>query len=94
MTRLRQLSDLLRDQTKWPDDFVWDYSHADQCAIGLACVTDVIDRVNSSFVTYLDFPEMTERQFEAVFYDRGQHLNYEEVTAHEVADRIDELLEA
>lgn len=93
MTILRQLSELLRDQTKWPDDFVWDYSDQNSCAIGLAHEVGLL-RIEPRHVEHKDFPELTERQFEEVFFTRGHHLNYDQVTAHEVADRIDELLEA
>jgi len=92
MTILRQLSELLRDQTKWPDDFAWDYSDSNTCAIGLARAVELI-RTRPTDVTHETFPEMTEYQFNKVFFDRGHHLNYDQVTTHEVADRIDELLE-
>ena len=93
MTILRQLSELLRDQTKWPDDFVWDYSDSNTCAIGLAHAVELIN-TEPRDVTHETFPEMTSGEFDEVFFNRGQHLNYDQVTAHEVADRIDELLEA
>ena len=32
---LTDLSALLRDQSKWPKDFVWNYIHPLHCAIGL-----------------------------------------------------------
>ena len=36
MSKLQELRDLLRDETKWPEGFKWDYSVTSQCALGLA----------------------------------------------------------
>jgi hypothetical protein len=33
---IETLAQILRDQTKWPEGFQWDYSDCRQCAMGLA----------------------------------------------------------
>jgi hypothetical protein len=43
MSTLQALHDLLLDQSKWPDDFEWNYGSCDSCAIGLAWHTGLID---------------------------------------------------
>lgn len=33
---LRDLSDVLRDRSRWPKDFEWDFEYTDTCDMGLA----------------------------------------------------------
>jgi hypothetical protein len=42
MSKLQELHDLLRDETKWPDGFKWDYALNSKCALGLAIDTGLI----------------------------------------------------
>ena len=42
MSKLQTLYDLLRDETKWPDGFKWDYALNSKCALGLAVDTGLI----------------------------------------------------
>jgi hypothetical protein len=39
MSKLRDLQELLLDETRWPEDFEWNYARASTCAIGLARAT-------------------------------------------------------
>jgi hypothetical protein len=43
MSKLQTLYDLLRDETKWPEGFKWDYAVTSQCALGLALATGMVD---------------------------------------------------
>ena len=90
MSTLKELSELLRDQTKWPDGFTWDYATTDHCAIGLMYVTHMIN-ITPHHVTEDDL-EMDYPSFDHIFFGRGPRGSYEEVTSDEVADRIDSYL--
>ena len=43
MSTLQALHDLLRDETKWPAGFEWNYSLHTSCALGLAVATGLVE---------------------------------------------------
>jgi hypothetical protein len=44
VSKLQTLYDLLRDQSKWPLGFEWDYGNNSKCALGLAVETGLMRR--------------------------------------------------
>jgi hypothetical protein len=89
MSTLRQLSDLLRDQTKWPEDFQWDYSDSSHCAVGLACAVGLIQGKHPSGIYGADFG-ISAAAFETIFMTwdgRGPKA----VTPTAVAKRIERM---
>jgi hypothetical protein len=85
MSTLQALSDLLRDRTKWPDTFIWDFGDFDTCAIGLACRAGLIDRaVRPADVLAADLG-IDEPAYWRLFVSS----NARPTTATDIAERID-----
>jgi hypothetical protein len=86
---LRTLADVLRDRSRWPEGFRWDYGSARTCGMGLAkllwpervrTIGDLADKLGLSMrVTYRLF-----------FVTPG--IRPSDVTPHHVADAIDAYL--
>ena len=83
MSELKQLVELLRDEARWPKDFEWNYGISDTCALGLAWRSN-IDEVDKF--------GLDEVEFEWVFFNKGRHQSYRQVTAREIANRIEKVL--
>lgn len=83
MSQLKQLVELLRDETKWPEDFEWNYGISYTCALGLAFKVgiDEVDKFG-----------LNEETFQWVFFNKGNHQSYRQVTAREIASRIERVL--
>ena len=90
MTKLRKLSELLRDQTKWPDYFEWDYSDQNTCALGLAREIGLI-RCRPQSASGKTFG-LAQTEFEYLFFNAHDVGSYAAVTPEIVADRIDKVL--
>lgn len=90
MSTLQALHDLLLDQSKWPDDFVWDYGDTSCCAIGLACATGLLKDVKPNYVHGHHFGISDQHAHELFF--SGNIGVYSTVTPEVVADRIAALL--
>ena len=97
MSKLRELHDLLRDETKWPDGFKWDYSFKDHCALGLAVKTGLLDSPYTGPYAF----DLTKRDWERIFTrparGDGWHTserNWCDVTPVMVARRIKKHLKA
>ena len=90
MSTLQALHDLLLDQSKWPNNFVWDYRSCDMCAIGLAWRADLIDVDRPSHAQGYHFGIDNETAHK-IFYTT---LNgeYAGVTPEVVAERIANIL--
>lgn len=94
---LAELAEILRDRSRWPDDFVWDYGHCAHCAMGLAgrlwdasllvtetdYVWDYRRRVAGYFALTVD-------ETRSIFF--GLNLWWREITPEHVADAIDAYL--
>jgi len=86
---LRTLADVLRDRSRWPAGFQWDYGSARTCAFGLAAllwpehvrtIGDLAEKLGLSM-------HVTFRLF---FGNHG--IPASDVTPHHVADAIDAYL--
>jgi hypothetical protein len=100
---LENLAYVLRHQELWPEDFVWNYAHAPNCAIGLCTklYRQPIDHLNAKL-------REEYGAFNKIFNDSGDEtetvtlfgfipiwqrkLEMNEITPEIVADRIDNWL--
>ena len=90
MSKLQDLQDLLRDETKWPEGFKWDYSLNTKCALGLAYETGLIsaDEMLDPAVFGL-----TDSEWGSIFQtplssSPYREMGYTKVTPHTVSIRI------
>jgi hypothetical protein len=91
------LSDILRDESRWPPGFVWDYSYCGRCAMGLAArlwlgyQTGLIDAPAVAARAMADAFHMPVKAAYAIFTNL-KFPNYESVSPGDVADAIDAYL--
>jgi hypothetical protein len=96
MSKLQELHDLLRDETKWPDGFKWDYSLKDHCALGLAVKTGLLDSPYTGPYAF----DLTGHDWERIFQTplgnryRFNEDNWAKVKPSTVALRIRKHLKA
>ena len=95
MSKLQTLYDLLRDETKWPDGFKWDYALNTKCALGLAVDTGLIsgDEMFRPAAFGLDQIEW-ERIFHQPMGSPYRESGYTKVKPSTVALRIKRQLKA
>ncbi len=95
MSKLQELHDLLRDQSKWPLGFEWDYANNSKCALGLAVETGLLrrDEVYSPAAIGLDSATW-ERIFQRPMGGRFNEDAYTKVKPTTVALRIKRHLKA
>ena len=98
MSKLQELHDLLRDETKWPDGFKWDYAATAQCALGLAAKSGLLSSNDGDGPCAFD---LTQRDWLDIFQRpaRGNRFNtseanWQKVTPIMVARRIKRHLKA
>jgi hypothetical protein len=99
MRDIRDLAAALRDKSKWPVGFRWNYENCHSCAMGFAC--DLYpeyggsDTANSSRMVKL-FGGDEEALHEIFIGDwkdaDGEDIRYIDVTPEMVADRIDQYI--
>jgi len=85
---LKDLSNLLRDPSQWPEGFVWDYTDAEYCAMGLVVksVPSVRQMVNGNnnggvylnnylhtMADYFGMPLWAARK---IFYRAGENARF------------------
>jgi hypothetical protein len=90
MSTLAALRDLLRDESRWPEDFHFNYGEFETCAIGLAVRTGLVKQHKSGNPAMVDAAQfgIDERTYWAIFVSGG----FKRVTAAVVAERIDAYL--
>jgi hypothetical protein len=90
MSTLQALHDLLLDQSKWPDDFAWNYDDCQTCAIGLAWQVGLIDVDRPADAQGFDFG-IDHVTAHGIFYTT-LNGSYAAVTPEIVAERIANIL--
>jgi hypothetical protein len=96
MSKLQELHDLLRDETKWPEGFKWDYALNSNCALGLALKSGIMP---SSYIGPYAF-DLTQRDWDRIFQTplgnryRFNEDNWAKVQPSTVALRIKRHLKA
>jgi hypothetical protein len=90
MSTLQALHDLLLDQSKWPDDFAWNYDDCESCAIGLAWREGLIDvdRPADAHGYHFGIDHVTAHEIFFTTLDGS----YAAVTPEVVAERIANIL--
>ena len=88
---LATLSAILRDRTRWPADFRWDYGRCDMCALGMAwrlgfATHPLPSKVMPAFGLSIEDDDAFNL-FVGVGSDLGKHQC--DVTPEDVADAID-----
>ena len=97
MSKLQALHDLLRDETKWPEGFKWDYALNTKCALGLAERTGLVCRDQLYSPATFD---LTQRDWFRIFQTplgnryRFNENNWAKVKPSTVALRIKRHLKA
>ena len=89
MSKLQDLTTLLRNRADWPEDFEWDYSDITHCAVGLACEVGLIRGKRPSRVEGADF-DISDAAFDAIFMTWGRG-GPDAVTPQMVVRRIERL---
>jgi hypothetical protein len=64
MSKLRDLQELLLDETRWPADFKWDYADARTCAIGLARATGMATKLGAIHKSM----RISEKESNSIFF--------------------------
>lgn len=84
---------LLRDKTKWPDGFTWDYTDSCKCAIGLFCETWAKDQLHDS-ATVGKMIGIDRDNAQRIFNNAGgiSGVHFTDVTPEFIADRLEELV--
>lgn len=93
MSKLRELRDLLADESKWPKDFVWDYGDPRRCAIGLAIRAGIA--TSGSLSSRRAFG-ITCQQDEDIFFRAhafNKGTNFDEIQPKHVLKVMDRVLE-
>ena len=97
MSKLQALHDLLRDETKWPEGFKWDYALNTHCALGLAEKTGLVPTASVGPYAF----DLTQHDWLDIFQrparGNGWHTserNWSDVTPAMVARRIRKHLKA
>lgn len=99
MSRLRDLSALLRDEASWPPGFEWYFGDTNSCAIGLARATGLLPgpRLTPCRVSEARHLGLPKKAFMDLFFDYPDHVgstlaSWVSVKPEMVADRIDAYL--
>jgi hypothetical protein len=87
MSTLAALRDLLRDKTKWPEGFRWNFGDFATCAIGLAQRAGLIEGVRPVDVEAADLG-IDEMDYWQLFISSGPSP----MTPERVAERLDAYL--
>ena len=97
MSKLQELHDLLRDETKWPEGFKWDYALNTHCALGLAVKAGLLESHDTGPYAF----DLTQTDWLGLFQrparGDGWHTserNWSDVTPVMVARRIRKHLKA
>ena len=90
---LTMLAEILRDRSRWPGGFVWDYSHCCTCAMGMAWKLWKFDYSPHSHNMARNFG-MKWEDATSIFTRLAMHLGRSEysVTPEDVASAIDAYL--
>lgn len=90
---LTLLAEILRDRSRWPEGFVWNYSYCDTCAFGMAqrlwgLVSNRNDWISEIASGWFGISESVAAD---IFVDasRDLRISQQEVTPEHVADAID-----
>ena len=86
---LQKLLPILRDNTLWPEDFVWNYTKPVTCGLGL--IKQVFGQRFSDKITIKIY---NNDSYKKIFYNahRGTNVEFKDVTPEMVADEIDAYL--
>lgn len=96
MAKLRELRNLLADESKWPDDFVWNYKSPLTCAMALGIRAGILS--NDGHVVYhYSMLGISSEQEEDIFYRAHRHnkkiiMDFEDVQPKHVLEVIDRVL--
>ena len=87
-----QLIELLRDPSRWPEGFHWNYDNLDKCAIGLAHATGLIENQNYNVVAdTLGMPRHIAMRFFWNLCD-DIHVDCSRIQPSHVADALEKYL--
>lgn len=91
---LAELSEILRDKSRWPEGFVWDYGHCQQCAMGLAAElwADTLRLPHHHFTIIARYFNMPFEKALEIFCHLDFWKRLDEITPERVADAIDAYL--
>ncbi len=93
-TSIHDLADLLRDHSRWPAGFVWDYCSPCNCALGLSRLMHGLKYFHVAYRFYGLTEELADRVFIRACQDKSGAtlMSMSEVTPERVADLIDQLI--
>ena len=96
MSKLQDLSALLRNESQWPEGFAWDYSDTSTCALGLAYASGILDETHKATTNPTEVFGLPWREFEAIFFGHPcsdyDVETVDDITPEMVADEIDRQL--
>jgi hypothetical protein len=89
MSKLQDLSALLRDESRWPEDFQWDYGDFNTCAVGLGCRAGLFAPGIRPVDVEAEDLGMDPVSYWGLFVRSGY---YGDITPEMIADKIDDWL--
>jgi len=91
---IHDLADLLRDRSRWPAGFVWNYCSPCNCALGLSRLMLGMQYFCSAHNYYGLTKDLADRLFFMAAQDANgvKLMDMSEVTPERVADLIDQLV--